>query len=101
MTILAGTGPAVLTLMATPWDLICPTLIQASYSCMYIILTIHNFDCVNQSWYNHTMRYYAVIKNDNVELNLLTWKEAQNIWPKLNKELTKTECAEKFAKSII
>lgn len=44
--------------------------------------------------------YYAVIKN-NVDLNLLTWEDAQNIWSKLSKQGTKIECAEKFTKSII
>lgn len=45
------------------------------------------------------MKYYADIKNDNsINLNSLTWKEAQNTWSKL-KQVTKTECGEKSAKS--
>lgn len=47
------------------------------------------------------VKYYAIIKNDNVDLDLLTWKEAQNIWSKLNHQVTKTECAEKSTKPII
>lgn len=47
------------------------------------------------------MKYHAVIKNGNVDLNLLTWEYTQNIWSKLNDQSTKTKCAEKFAKSII
>ena len=28
------------------------------------------------------MKYYAVIKSDSTDFNLLTWKEAQNTWLK-------------------
>ena len=62
---------------------------------------VYDFECINQLWCDHTMKYYAVIKNGNVDLNVLTCEDAQNIWSKLNKQGTKTECAEKFAKSII
>ena len=34
------------------------------------------------------MKHYAVVNNDNVDLKLLTRKEAQNIWSKLNKQVT-------------
>ncbi|KAL0622847.1 Serine/threonine-protein kinase Nek4 [Plecturocebus cupreus] len=40
-------------------------------------------------------------KKDNVDFNSLTWKEVQKTWSKLNKQVTKTVCAEKSAKSII
>ena len=47
------------------------------------------------------MKNYAVIKNDNADPNIPTWKEVQNMWSKLNKQCTKIEYAEDFAKSLI
>ena len=49
---------------------------------VHVISSTCDFDCLHQWWHNHAMKYYAVIKSDSTDLNLLTWKEAQNTWLK-------------------
>lgn len=77
------------------------TLVQALNSCRYIISPRYDFDCLNQLWCSRIMKYYIVIKNENGDPNALAWKEVQNMWSKLNKQCTKIDCAENFAKSLI
>lgn len=99
--VMLARSTGMLPLRVTPEGLTCITLVWALHSCMYIISPRYNFDCLNQSWCSHTMKNYAVIKNDNADPNIPTWKEVQNMWSKLNKQCTKIEYAEDFAKSLI
>lgn len=77
------------------------TLVQALHSCRYIVSPRYDFDCLNQLWCSRIMKYYTVVKNENGDPNALAWKEVQNMWSKLNKQCTKIDCAEDFAKSLI